>query len=302
MRIRNDVKYGTGYAIGAYAIWGFFPIYWKWLQDVPALQLVSHRILWTSVILCGFIALSGQWQHFISGVRKPGAIKVYLTASLLMSVNWLVFVMAVNTGHVTETSLGYFISPLINVLMGVILLHERLGVWQWFSIALASTGVLCLTFTSGSLPWMAIVLAFSFGTYGLFKKIASLGSLHGLALETVIVFPLAILYLGYCDFTDKGVFFHTGTVSTLLLIGTGLLSMSPLLLFASAAQRIPLSRLGILQYITPTLQFLLATLVYDEPFTRSTLIGFSLVWIALLTFGASGYLRRREENFALCRK
>lgn len=291
--IQKDAARGTVHAIGAYLIWGLFPIYWKWLQDVPALQLVGHRIVWTCVVLCGFIALSGQWRAFIAAARKPGVVKVYLTASVLMSINWLVFLLAVNTGHVTETSLGYFISPLINVLMGVILLHERLRAWQWASVALAAAGVAYLTWSRGSLPWMAVALAFSFGSYGLVKKMASLGPLHGLTLETAIMLPAALLYLIYCDFTGQGAFLHSGAVSTLLIMGTGLLSMSPLLLFASAARRIPLSRLGILQYITPVMQFLLGTLVYAETFGVDSLLGFGAVWIALLMFATDGLLSRR---------
>lgn len=298
LKNRTDLARGTEYAIAAYAIWGLFPIYWKWLEQVPALQLVSHRIVWTCVMLCGYIALSGQWKNFSAAIRAPGVVRVYLLAALLMSINWLVFLLAVNTGHVTETSLGYFISPLVNVLVGVIVLRERLRAWQWAALATAAAGVLYLTLTRGSLTWMALALAFSFGSYGLVKKVAALGSLQGLALETLLVLPPALLYLMLCDYTGQGAFLHSGATSTLLIIGSGLLSMTPLLLFASAARRIPLTRLGVLQYITPTLQFLLGTLVYAEPFSFSSLVGFGIVWLALLMFGIEGYLTRRAQRYA----
>lgn len=292
----NKIKTGTAAAVAAYAIWGLFPIYWKWLQHVPALQLVSHRIVWTCVTLCAVIVLTGQWKPFVEAVRVSGVIRVYLVAAVLMSINWLVFLLAVNSGHVTQTGLGYFISPLVNVLMGVVLLHERLRTLQWFSVGLAATGVLYLTLTHGSLPWMALALAFSFGTYGLVKKIAVLGAIYGLMLETVLLLPLALLYLLYCGSIGQGAFFNTGTTSTLLIIGSGLVSMSPLLLFASAAQRIPLSRLGLLQYITPTMQLLLGVVVYQEPFNFNSLIGFGMVWAALLIFGAEGFVARATRQ------
>lgn len=290
------LKYGTGGAIAAYVIWGLFPIYWKWLQGVPPLQLVCHRIVWTCVALGGVIALCGQWQSLAAAVRTPGAIRIYLVAAVLISINWLVFLLAIYAGHVTETSLGYFISPLVNVLMGVLLMHERLRLWQWFSVGLATLGVLTLTLTHGSLPWMALALAFSFGTYGLVKKVATLGAVQGLMLETTLLLPAALLYLMYCELTGQGAFLHTGSVSTLLMVGTGLVSMSPLLLFAFAAQRIPLSRLGVLQYITPTLQFLLGVLLYREPFSHNSLIGYSIVWAALLIFWIEGFAARSAQQ------
>jgi chloramphenicol-sensitive protein RarD len=291
----NRVKHmvaGTWGAIAAYAIWGLFPIYWKWLQEVSALQLVSHRIVWTCVALGAVILLSGQAKRFLAAATPPGVWKVYLAAAVLMSINWLVFTLAVNSGHVTQTGLGYYISPLVGVLVGVVLLRERLRPWQWISVGLATAGVLYLAWSHGSVPWMAIVLALSFGAYGLVKKVATLDPLHGLMLETMMLLPAAAGYLGYCEFTGQGAFLHAGAGPTALMIASGVVSLSPLLLFAFAAQRIPLSRLGLLQYITPTMQLLLGVVVYHEPFTSGSLAGFGMVWTALLIFALEGFLAR----------
>jgi chloramphenicol-sensitive protein RarD len=286
---------GNWYAIGAYVIWGLFPVYWKWLQHVPALQLISHRILWSCLILCGVILLSRQWTSFRAAALTPRVIRTYLAAATLIGINWLVFVWAVNAGFVIEASLGYFINPLISVLMGVILLRERLRPWQWVPIALAACGVLYLTSAYGSPPWIALTLAFSFGLYGLLKKTAPLGSLHGLTLETSLLFIPALLYLLYSDHRGEGAFLHTGAVADVLMIGAGVVTTVPLLLFASAAQRIPLSFLGLLQYLSLTMQFLLGALLYQEPFTRSRLIGFCIVWTGLIIFGVEGFLARRAH-------
>jgi chloramphenicol-sensitive protein RarD len=292
MRDAKSLAYGTAAAVIAYAIWGLFPIYWKWLQDVPPLQLVCHRIVWTCVTLCAVIALSGQWRSCVAAFRTPGAMRIYLAAAVLMGVNWLVFLLAVDSGQITQTGLGYFMSPLVNVFMGVVLLHERLRAWQWFSVGLATMGVLYLTVSHGSLPWMALALAFSFGTYGLVKKVAALGALPGLMLETTILLPGALAYLVYCDLVGQGAFAREDALSSWLMVGTGLISMTPLLLFAFAAQRIPLARLGFLQYLTPTMQLLLGTLLYREPFGYHSLIGFGMVWVALLAFGVEGFVAR----------
>jgi chloramphenicol-sensitive protein RarD len=295
MKNNENQIHGTWVAILAYVIWGLFPVYWKWLQDISALQLVSHRIVWTCATLGCVILLSRKWKIFIASCNVPGVVRVYLIAAMLMGVNWLVFTLAVNSGHVTQTGLGYYISPLVTVLMGVLLIHERLRFWQGVSVGLAALGVIYLTMAQDSFPWMALALAFSFGTYGLVKKNAPLGALHGLMLETCILLPAALLYLAYCHFSGQGSFISSGTTSTFLMVVSGLVSMSPLLLFSFAAQRLPLSRLGILQYITPTLQLLLGILVYHEPFNHSSLIGFGVVWAALLIFGIDG-LRTRSSR------
>jgi len=287
---------GIWYGIGAYVTWGLFPIYWKWLHHVPALQLIGHRILWSFLMLFVAILTSRQWNIFRAAVLAPRVLRIYLAAAVLVGINWLVYVWAVNAGFIVETSLGYYINPLLSVLMGVLFLRERMRSLQWVPLGLAAVGVLYLTFAYGSLPWIALTLAFSFGLYGLVKKTAPLGSLYGLTLETGLLFLPALLYLLYADATGQGAFLHTGAISDVLLVGAGLMTTIPLLMFASAARRIPLSLVGILQYIAPTLQFLLGVLVYREPFTHAQFIGFGIVWIALILFGVEGFLASRAQR------
>jgi chloramphenicol-sensitive protein RarD len=287
------MKKGILYGIGAYALWGLFPIYWKWLRHVPAPQLLGHRIGWSFLFLMGVILATRQAGAFRSAALTPRTLRIYFIAAILIGVNWLTYVWAVNAGFIVETSLGYFINPLLSVLMGVLFLRERLRPFQWIPILLAAAGVVYLAFTYGRLPWIALLLAFSFGIYGLVKKVAPLGSLYGLTLETGILFVPALIFLTYSDVTGSGAFLHTGAGTDLLLIGAGVVTTIPLLLFASAAQRIPLSTVGILQYIAPTLQFLLGVLVYKEPFDHSQLIGFGAVWLALIIFWAESYLSHR---------
>lgn len=287
---------GIWYGIGAYVTWGLFPIYWKWLHHVPALQLIGHRILWSFLMLFVAILTSRQWNIFRAAVLAPRVLRIYLAAAVLVGINWLVYVWAVNAGFIVETSLGYYINPLLSVLMGVLFLHERMRSLQWVPLGLAAVGVLYLTFAYGSLPWIALTLAFSFGLYGLVKNTAPLGSLYGLTLETGLLFLPALLYLLYADATGQGAFLHTGAISDVLLVGAGLMTTIPLLMFASAARRIPLSLVGILQYIAPTLQFLLGVLVYREPFTHAQFIGFGIVWIALILFGVEGFLASRAQR------
>ncbi len=283
------------YAIGAYVSWGVLPIYWKWLHHVPALQLISHRILWSFFALAVVILLTQRWKEFRQAVFAPGVLRLYTAAALLIGINWLTYVWAVNAGHIVETSLGYFINPLLSVLIGVIFLHEHLRPRQWVPLGLAVAGVLFLTFAYGSLPWIALTLAFSFGLYGLVKKIAPLGSLYGLTLETGILLIPAFCYLLYSDKIGSGAFLHTGTSSDFLMIGAGLVTTIPLLMFASATQRISLSLVGILQYISPTLQFLIGVIIYKEPFTHIQFIGYSIIWVALILFAAEGYLTYRAK-------
>jgi chloramphenicol-sensitive protein RarD len=284
---------GIWYAIGAYVTWGLFPIYWKWLHQIDAVQLVSHRILWSFVILLIVILLMRQWQAFRAAALAPRVLRIYGIAALLIAVNWLTYVWAVNAGFIVETSLGYFINPLISVLLGVIFLRERLRPWQWGPIGLAATGVLYLTLVHGSVPWIALTLAFSFGTYGLVKKTAPLGSIYGLTVETGVLLVPAILYLLYSEMIGQGALFHAGTVTDGLLVGAGVATTIPLLMFASAARRIPLSSVGILQYISPTLQFLLGVLIYKEAFESNQLVGYGIVWAALILFAVEGFIAYR---------
>jgi len=280
--------------IGAYALWGLFPIYWKYLHQVPALQIIGHRIGWSFLLLIVVILLTRQWQSFRSAALAPKTIVIYSIAAVLLSLNWLVYVWGVNSGFIVETSLGYFINPLFSVLLGVVFLRERLRPAQWLPIVLAAAGVIYLTVTYGQLPWIALSLAFTFGLYGLVKKLAPLGSLYGLTLETALVFPIALVYLAFAGFTGSGAFLRQGSLTDILLIGTGIVTSIPLLMFASAARQIPLTMIGVLQYIAPTLQFLIGVFLYQEAFDRPRFIGFSLVWLALIIFWLENYLANRR--------
>lgn len=289
---------GVWYAVSAYAFWGMFPLYWKALHLVPATQVFGHRILWSFFWLLAVILVRGQTKAFRTAVFRRGVLTIYSGAALLIGINWLLYVWAVNAGHIVETSLGYFINPLLSVLIGVLFLRERLRIWQWLPVGLAAAGVLYLTFIHGSPPWIALVLASTWAIYGLLKKLAPLGSLYGLAVETGILLLPVLVYLIYCETAGHGAFLHLGPPLDVLMIGSGIVTTIPLLLFAVAVQRIPLSLIGILQYIAPTCQFLIGVFVYGEPFDYHRFVGFAIVWLALIVFGAESLLARRPATSA----
>jgi chloramphenicol-sensitive protein RarD len=292
------MKKGIWFAVAAYSCWGLFPLYWKLLRHIPALQLIGHRIVWSFVFMIAAVVLMSQWKAFRGSVLAWRVLGLYSLASLLIGVNWLTYIWAVNSGHVVEASLGYFINPLLSVLMGVLFFRERLRLWQWVSIGLAMAGVLYLTFAFGVLPWIALTLAFSFALYGLVKKVAPLSSLHGLLLETTLLLAPAIAYLVFEDRGGNGAFLHSSLWIDMLLIVGGLITTIPLLLFASAARRIPLTVIGILQFIAPTLQFILGIALYREPFSRHQFWGYSIVWIALTLFCVEGYWVYSKQRLA----
>jgi chloramphenicol-sensitive protein RarD len=289
------MKKGIWYAVGAYVFWGLFPVYWKMLAGVPALQLLGHRIVWSFLLLTGVLLLFRQGTEFRRALTGR-VLLIYSIAAVLIGVNWLTYVWAIGAGFIVETSLGYFINPLLSVLLGVIFLRERLRPLQWIPIGLAAAGVLYLTFAYGALPWIALTLAFSFGLYGLVKKTAPLGSFHGLTFETGILFLPALGFLLYLQFTGEAAFLHSDPLTDLMLFGAGAVTVIPLLLFASAARRIPLTTMGVLQYMNPTMQFLLGVLVYREPFNQHRLIGFAVVWAALILYGVEGLVARRRNR------
>jgi chloramphenicol-sensitive protein RarD len=278
--------------VAAYTIWGLVPIYWKLLKHVPAIQVLGHRIVWSLAVLSILVAARRPARAALANVPRR-VVGLYAIAAALIAANWFLYIFAVNAGFIVETSLGYYITPLVNVLFGVLFFHERMRPAQWVSIALATAGVVQLTWAYGALPWIAFGLAASFGSYGLAKKKAPLDPLEGLTLETALLAPLAILYLLMLHGTGEGAFLRTGATSDALMIGGGLVTTIPLLLFAAAVRSVPLSVIGILQYIGPTLQFLLGVFVYDEPFSRSQLVGFSIVWTALLIYAGDSLRARR---------
>jgi len=288
------MKKGILYGIGAYVCWGFFPIYWKSLHQVPATQLIGHRILWSFLLLIAIILFAGQWGEFRKTINSK-VIRIYSIAAVLIGINWLVYVWAVNANYIVETSLGYFINPLLSVLLGVIFLKERLRIAQWIPVILASLGVAYLSYVYGRLPYIALTLSVSFGLYGLVKKISPLGPLHGLTIETGILCLPALFYLIFVESNGTGAFLHTGPTSALLMIGAGLVTTIPLLMFATSARLIPLWVVGLLQYIAPTLQFIIGVFIYKEPFSHEQLIGFSIVWIALIIFLVENYVATRAS-------
>jgi chloramphenicol-sensitive protein RarD len=289
------VNRGILNGLGAYILWGMFPLYWKFLQHVPAMQIIGHRIAWSFVLLAFVILLKGQWKNFRASVSSFKIFLIYFTASALLSVNWFIYVWGVNSGRIVEASLGYFINPIFCVMLGMIFFHERLRLFQWIPVILATAGVIYLTLQYGRVPWIAITLAFTFGLYGLVKKLAPLDSLFGLTFETAIAFPLALAYLVFAGISGTGSFPGEDNLSNILLIGTGVVTSVPLLLFASAARQIPLTMIGILQFISPTIQFLIGVLVYNEIFDRSDMIGFGLVWVALIIFWLENYFKTKVE-------
>lgn len=271
-----------GFWLGAaaYSIWGLFPIYWKLVAAVPAGQVLAHRIVWSCVAL-GVIFV---WRRVRMPALTMRTVLLYLAAAVLIGINWYLYVWAVGHDFVVETSLGYYITPLVNVLLGVAVLGERLRPAKWTAVALAAVGVSILTWAYGSPPRVALGLAASFGTYGLVKKTAPLPPLEGLVLETALLALPALAYLVAADRAGSGAFLHGPTATDVFLIGGGLVTIVPLLLFASAVRVVPLSTMGLLQFLSPTIQLVLALAVYHEPFGRSRVAGFVAVWVALVLF------------------
>lgn len=278
-------------ALAAYILWGLFPLYFKSLQAIAPLEILAHRVLWSLLFLAAVLAWRRQWSWIGAVSRQPKILAGFAASALLLSVNWSIYIWSVNGGRVIDASLGYFINPLVNVLLGFLLLGERLRRAQWMAVALAVAGVAWLTWQSGHPPWIALALAATFGLYGLLRKTAALGALEGLSLETMVLFPLALGYLAYLTFAGRNGFLHAPPATQWLLAAAGPITAVPLLLFASGARRIPLSLLGLLQYIGPTLQLLLGVWLYHEPFGGARLAGFAMIWAALALYTAEGLWR-----------
>lgn len=290
------MKQGIVAGVLAYTLWGLLPGYWKAIQVVPPLEILCHRTIWSLVFVLLVLALRKQWA-WVGQVRaSPRTLLISLASACLLSLNWFVYIWAVNSEHVVDSSLGYFITPLVNVLLGVLFLGERLRRWQAAAIGLAAVGVLSLTVGYGAFPWIALSLALSFGLYGLLRKVSPLGSLEGLSLETAALSIPAIAYLIYQEGAGGGAFGHAGTATTLLLAGSGVVTALPLLLFAHAARQVTLATVGIMQYISPTCQFLLGVLVYSEPFTPARLLGFIPIWLAIVIYSVEGLWTEKRHQ------
>lgn len=278
----------------AYLLWGFFPLYFKAIDTVPAMQILAHRFVWSFLLLVIVNLIRKEWGQISLLVRQKKILAVYIIAGSLLAVNWGVYVWGVNSGHVVDASLGYFINPLLNVLLGVVFLRERLRWSQWVPVGLAAVGVLYMTIQYHKVPWIGLSLAFTFGLYGLVKKIAPLNSLQGLTMETMALFIPAMAYLLLVNSRGEGMFAHSTLAVNVLLSLTGVITVIPLLLFGSAVRLIPLWMLGLLQYIAPTCQFLLGVLVYHEPFDQVRVVGFVLIWLALLLFSLESVYSNRQ--------
>ncbi|MGD6855565.1 EamA family transporter RarD [Bacillus infantis] len=287
----TEVKQGALYAGLSYLIWGILPIYWKLLNHVSADEILASRVFWSFIFMLAVLVLTRKWPDFIltlRGIRNNKKQMLALTiASLLVSCNWFIYIWAVNSGQMIEASLGYYINPLVSVLLGIVVLKEKLSSVQAVSFLLAAAGVLIMTLSYGRFPWIAVALALSFGLYGLAKKLIKVESAIGLTLETMVVMPLALGYLIYLFADGKQSFLAISTGTDLLLIGAGAATAIPLLYFAKGAQKIPLSMLGYLQYIAPTLTLLLGIFVYGEEFTKTHMVAFLFIWLALTVYSLS---------------
>lgn len=286
---------GVVYATLAYVAWGLFPLYFHHLAGVAPLEVVMHRTLWSLVFLLGVLLVLKRWSWLRPLVRQPRVLLAYALSAALLTANWLTYVWAVHNHHLLDASLGYFILPLVNVAIGFFVLGERPRPGQWLAVAVASAGVLWLAVQAGHPPWIALVLALSFGAYGLLRKVGRLGALEGLTLETLVLAPLALGVLGFLSWQGRSALVQ-GDAATLgwLLFG-GPMTALPLLLFAAGARRITLTTMGILQYISPSLQFALGVWAFHEPFEPARLLGFLLIWAALVVYSVEGWLAGRAR-------
>lgn len=280
----STLRTGLLAGVAAYTLWGFFPLYFPLLEPASALEILAHRIVWSLVVSAILVALTHGWPKVRAVLANRRQLWLLVAASVLISVNWGTYIWAVNSDQVVETALGYFINPLVSVLMGVLLLRERMRRWQWVAFGVATVAVVVLTAAYGRLPWIALILAFTFGTYGLCKKVAAVESVPSLAVETAVTFPLALGFLVFLQVQGTLAFGHSSVGNTLLLLGCGIITVGPLLAFNAAATRIPLSVLGLLQYLTPTLQFILGITVFGEHMPPERWVGFAIVWLALVIF------------------
>ncbi len=275
---------GIWYGILSYTLWGVLPLYWKLLQAIPALEILAHRILWSFIFLGSVLLISRGWQTMVAVLTNRKKLMILFLCGVLISFNWLTFIFAVNSNQVIEASMGYYINPLVTVLLAVLVLKERLTQWQWISILLATVGVLIITLQYGRVPWIALILAATFALYGLTKKLVGVDPVTGLTLETFIVMPVALIYILNIEITGLGSLGSVPFYMQLILAGTGIATVLPLLGFAKGLERTNLSMMGFLQYIAPTISLLLGILVFKEYFSVSHLISFCFIWVALVIF------------------
>jgi len=294
---RHESVSGVLYAASAFLIWGLSPFYWKALGAVPALEIILHRIVWSFVFLVPLVILYGRWKEFIDVIKNRRTLFILMLTAIFVSCNWFLYILAVNNDRLLQASLGYYINPLVNVVLGMVFLRERLRPPQILAVLLATAGVLYLTIHYGVFPWIAITLALTFGFYGLIRKVAPVGSLVGLTVETMLLSFPALIYLVYLGTNGMGSIFRVSFEMDLLLMGSSLVTAVPLLFFTLGARRILLSTIGLLQYIAPSGMFLLAVFVFDEPFSMAQVWTFVFIWIALIIYSTDSicYYRRNYQ-------
>jgi chloramphenicol-sensitive protein RarD len=286
-----------GFVLGAaaYTMWGLFPLYWPLLEPAGAVEILAHRVAWSMVTMVALVLLVRRGPQLRALLANPRTRGILTLAAVVIAVNWGTYIWGVNNGHVVETSLGYFINPLVTVLMGVVILDERLRRLQWAALGIAALAVVGLTLEYGRPPWVALVLAFSFGSYGLAKKKANAGAVESLTFETMVLAPVAVGYIAFLVATGASEFGPNGPGHVALLVGTGVITAIPLICFGAAATRVSMTTLGLLQYLAPTIQFALGVLVYDEPMPALRWVGFGLVWLALVIFTVESVNHRRRQ-------
>ena len=283
----SETRAGLLYGIGAYVCWGIVAVYFRFVRAVAPLEILAHRIVWSVVVLILIIAISRRWTLLRGAIRIPRSLGLLAVSSVLIAINWLVFIYAVTSDHLVDASLGYFLNPLVNVLLGFLVLREKMRPVEWLSVAIAAVGVAALIAGAGVFPWISLVLAVTFGLYGLTRKIAGVTSIEALTIETAILLPIAGGYLLHRTSQGTLAFGHSSTELDLLLIAAGPITAIPLLLFASAVRRLRLATVGLLQYISPTIQFILAVTLFDEPFGRERLIAFAIIWCAIAIYASA---------------
>lgn len=291
----STTRRGTLLAAGAYVLWGLFPLYWPLLKPASALEVLAHRVLWSLVVVVALLALTRRLPQLRAVLRDRRATTRLGVAAVVVAVNWGTYIYGVSSGQVVETSLGYFVNPIVTVLLGVLVLGERLRPVQWAALGAAALAVVVLTMENGRPPWLALVLAFSFGTYGLIKKTVGVGAIEGLGVETLALLPVAAAYVVFLGLRGTATFGAQGPMHAGLLALSGLVTAVPLLLFAAAASRVPMTTLGLTQYLAPTMQFLLGVTLFHEPLSGLKLAGFTIVWAALALFTADLVRHHRRQ-------
>lgn len=294
-RLVENSRRGVAYGVAAYVCWGFFPLYWPLLDPASPLEVLAHRFVWSMVFVLILITLTGKWDRIREIARNRSLMLTLAAASVVIAINWGTFIYGVTNGHVIETSLGYFINPLVTVLLAVVVLKERLSRAQWCAVGIGTFAVVVLAIDYGRVPWVALAVAASFAAYGFFKKKANLGATEGLAMETAILFPVALTFLIALQLSGNLTFGHAGPKNVILLIGTGIVTAIPLLLFGGAATRLSLTSIGILQYLGPVIQFIAGLTIFGETMTQSRWYGFVLVWIALVIFTVDALNSHRKR-------